>query len=88
MAPTSHQISVGILIIIKLLHCNADEMVCGGLYTGSTTTDYDINYYDIRLATAYDVIIINTCDSFYDTYVYFETAAGLDIAECDDCGMC
>ena len=63
-------------------------MACGGLYTGSTRRQYDINYYDITLVTQYDAIIINTCDSFYDTYVYFATAEGRDIAECDDCGMC
>ena len=50
-------------------------------------TFFDINWYPFSVNETTD-IRIDACASNFDTYLYFETANGARIAQCDDCGIC
>lgn len=53
-----------------------------------TTTAFDIDYEYFSLTSFYATVEFATYGSGYDTYLYFQTATGEAITECDDCGDC
>ena len=56
-------------------------------FAGATTHANDIDYYNISLSQQTS-LIIDACDSQYDTWLDFAHANGTNIHDCDDCGPC
>lgn len=56
-------------------------------YIGTTVNPYDINYHVFNLSTVARVVI-DACQSSYDTWLYFNYSDGTGIENCDDCGDC
>ena len=61
---------------------------CGETISGSTTHPFDIDYYIFNLSEYTYNILIDSCGSSYDTYIYFKDINNNTIAQGDDNGDC
>ena len=60
---------------------------CGETVYGSIES-YDINLYSFYLLEDEDIVVLDTCNSSYDTYLYLYDEFGYELSRCDDCGSC
>ena len=62
---------------------------CGETVSGSTSNAVNnTHYYNINLPVTMDTLIISSCNSDFDTWLYWQDSNGNDIFDCDDCGSC
>ena len=68
-------------------HTLVGSVDCGETVYGSIES-YDINLYSFYLLEDEYVVVLNTCNSSYDTFLYLYDEYGYDVYNCDDCGSC
>ena len=75
------------LLLIGLFEGSYGAVMCGDRVTGSINSS-EVANFTFNLTYDYPVVRLDTCNSSFDTYLYFWDDSGTLIKECDDCGSC
>lgn len=63
------------------------SLKCGDMLKGTTSYAHHIDFYSLRIQTQTD-LVLDSCNSTFDTWLFFEDASGEFKVDCDDCGEC